>query len=358
MNAVTPIQDRLGRWKRFVEGGAGPYMFYVNFPWPEEEAKLPPNPPLWPDKARERIERRWVEYELMRRKVDLIDDDLVPFASNVTGTEIFAEAFGCKVHYPDNTNPFALPLVASAEEADKLRAPDLGSSSLAYLFDIADALYRRGGPEMLMKPVDLQSPMDVVALIWNKSDLFCAMIDEPEAVQALAAKVRGLICDFCDEWFARYGTTFVAHYPEYVMHGGITMSVDEVGAVSEEMFEAFFAGELTALSERYGGLGVHCCADAAHQWANFKAIPGLKVINHVVPPTRDPSYITDALAYYGPKIAQMPQGWKPDGPPEFWPDQYPTNARVIFGCGAEDAQAAARIAEKLQQRREESASSV
>ncbi len=343
------IDDRLARWNSFVEGGTGSFMFHVNFPLPELESQLPPAPPLWPDKAAERIERRWGEYEIMSRKAELVVDDRVPYISNVTGTEIFAEAFGCDVHRPDDTNPFALPLVHSAAEADRIRAPELSTSSLAYLFDIADELYRRGGAGTVMKPVDIQSPMDIVALIWDKQDLFCAMIETPEAVKALAEEVRTLFVAFFDEWFDRYGTTFVAHYPDYVMHGGITMSVDEVGAINPQMFQEFFRGELACLADHFGGLGIHCCADARHQWDNFRQLPGLKVMNHNVPPTRDARrYFLDALRCYGDSVVQMPIGWTPDGAADTWPMQFPGGTRVVFQVQAEDASTAAAIATRLQ----------
>jgi hypothetical protein len=327
-------------------------MFHVNYPLPEAEAQLPPVPPLWPDKTRERIERRWAEYEIMRKKAALVNDDRVPHISNVTGTEIFAEAFGCKVHRPDDANPFALPMVHSAAAADGIRTPDLSSSSLAYLFDIADELYRRAGPGVVMKPVDIQSPMDIVALIWAKDDLFCAMIDAPDAVKCLANKVRALLTAFFDEWFERYGSTFVAHYPDYVMHGGITMSVDEVGAVNPEMFREFFRGELVALSDHFGGLGIHCCADARHQWSNFRELPGLKVMNHNAPPTRDArKYLLDAVRFYGNAVATMPLGWKPDGSPETWPAQFADDARLVFEVAAENVSSASAIAGRLQDHR-------
>jgi hypothetical protein len=327
-------------------------MFHVNAPLRDLEEQLPPVPPLWPDKAAERIERRWAEYEVMCAKAACIDDDRVPFLSNLTGTEIFAEAFGCKVHRPDDTNPFALPLIRSAAEADGLRTPELSTSSLAYLFDIADELYRRGGAGVIMKPVDIQSPMDIVALIWEKANLFCAMLESPEPVKALADKVRALLVAFFDEWFKRYGTTFVAHYPDYVMHGGITMSVDEVGALSPGMFQEFFRDELVVLSDHFGGLGIHCCADARHQWGNFRELPGLKVMNHNAPPTRDAgAYLLDAVRFYGGKVAQVPVGWAPGGDPVTWPAQYPEGARVVLEVTAEDAGCAASIAGRLQERR-------
>ena len=110
--STSSIDDRLSRWKAFLDVENGPrFMFHVNFPFSDEESQLPPCPPLWPTKVRERVDRRWAEYTIMRRKAELVDDDRVPYLSNATGTEIFAEAFGCRVQRPGNTNPFALPLV-------------------------------------------------------------------------------------------------------------------------------------------------------------------------------------------------------------------------------------------------------
>jgi len=346
---AAQVAERLERWRVFMAGGSrSRCMFHVNFPAPAWEAELPPPAPLWPAQAAARIERRWAEYQLMCRKALLVDDDRVPYLSNMTGTEIFAEAFGCRVHRPGDTNPFALPLIHTAAEADTIRIPELSTSSLAYLFDIADELYRRGGPGAVMKPVDSQSPMDTVALIWDKADLFVAMIETPDAVRALAVKVRKLVEAFFEEWFKRYGTTFVAHYPDYVMHGGITMSVDEVGAVSADMFDDFFREELICLSQRFGGLGIHCCADARHQWGNFRALPGLKLINHNAPPTRAArAYLLDALRFYGGRAVQMPVGWTPAGAPETWPMQFPEGTRVVVEVQAPDAARAAATAARL-----------
>lgn len=350
MTMATEVRDRIERWRSFMSGKSPDrFLFHVNCPLPDHEARLPPTVPLWPDKAKERVERRWAEYELMCLKANIIDDDRVPFLSNFTGTEIFAEAFGCRVHRPDDNMPFALPFIHSPSEADKIRQPDIGRSSLAYLFEIADELQRRGGTEALMQIVDVQSPMDVVALIWDKSDLFVAMVEAPDAVRALAGKVCNVIEAFFDEWFKRYGTTFVAHCPSYVMHGGITMSVDEVGAISADMFNEFFRDELNRLSTRFGGLGIHCCADARHQWINFRGIPGLRLMNHFPPPTRNArDYILESLRFYGDRVVQWPCGWSPDGAPESWPAQFPEGTRVVFDVWAEDASKAAALAARLQ----------
>ena len=270
----------------------------------------------------------------------------------MTGTEIFAEAFGCAVQRPDDTNPFAIPFVHTAAEADALRVPELSSSSLAYLFDIADELRRRAGPGVPLKPVDIQSPMDIVALIWDKVELFVAMVETPDAVRALAAKVRELFVAFMDEWFSRYGTEYIAHYPDYFMSGGITLSEDEIGSVSPDMFDGFFRDELVRLSEHFGGIGIHCCADAGHQWEGLRSIPGLRLLNLVKPPTRKPGeYIEPAFPFFGADVVQMHGGFTPPGPPETWPDWFPPDCRVVLECTASSREEAIALALRLQERR-------
>jgi hypothetical protein len=126
-------------------------------------APPPAPPPLTRANAAARVEWAWRLHQHQCRQAALVADDRLPFPTNVTGTEIFAEDFGCRVHRPPGSNPCVAPLVRTPAEADRLRVPDLSTSSLAYLFAIADELRRRGGPDCLMKPVDTQTPMDIAA---------------------------------------------------------------------------------------------------------------------------------------------------------------------------------------------------
>ena len=109
----------------------------------------------------------------------------------------------------------------------------------------------------------------------------------------------------------------------------MTLSEDEVGAVSTDMFEEFFLGELSALSRRYGGIGMHCCANSRHQWDGFHKIEGLRALNLYAPPTKTSQYIKDAFAFFDGRIAQMHYGWAPEGPVETWPNQYPEGKKII-----------------------------
>ena len=267
---------------------------------------MPERPPVWWEKKQERIDWALRRYERHIINSDLIGDDTVPFMAPATGTEIFAEAFGCKVHKPLDNNPFALPLIETAQQLHTLKMPNLWDTPLVNLFDMADAMRAAMGPDAMLSLPDMQSPMDVASLIWEKTGFYAAMYEEPEAVHHLSSMVKELQFAFFDEWFRRYGKSGLAHYPDYYLPCGITMSEDEIGCVSADMFVEFFAQELADFSERYGAIGIHCCADARHQWQNLKNIPGLILLNLFQPQ----DVIQESLDFFGDTVAQCP------GPPE------------------------------------------
>ncbi len=337
-NHPLSIEDRKMRWRQFLTpNGPVRRMRLVQF----GEGR-PARPPLWPDRHAERVEWMVRDYAWQAAQAAWLDDDKVPHIDCLTGTEIFAEAFGCAVHRPEDNMPFALPCVQNASEAARLKVPELSTSTLARLFDLADEARARVGAPVPLRLPDIQSPMDIAALIWEKSDFYIAMIEEPEAVQALAGKVRTLLTAFLDAWFQRYGTGYVAHFPTYWMEGGLTLSEDEVGVVNPAMFEEFFLPELEALSNRYGGLGMHCCAASEHQWAGFRRIPGLRLLNLIQPG----DVIRRAIPVFADQVAQW-HGVTGEGAGPCDTTAYPPEARAVLEVNAATAEEARRRAEVL-----------
>jgi hypothetical protein len=332
------ISARKERWLRAYAQQEGPgRLFLINY---APDAR--PRPWPWPTNIPERIEYAWQEYERACARAEWLDDDALPCLHVFTGTEIFAEAFGCPIHRADDNMPFAMPLIHDASEVGRLRVPEISNSTLAPFFDIADELRRRGGADALLKIIDLQSPLDIAALIWDKNDFYMAMVESPEAVQELAGKVTELLTAFLDTWFARYGKEFIAHFPAYYMPAGITLSVDEVGVVNAEMFDEFFLPELAALSARYGAIGIHCCANSRHQWENFLRVPDLRVLNICQPE----DVTRESWSFFASHLWQMP-GRAESGPAWTWPDQYPGNARMIMEIPAASREEAVEIVERL-----------
>lgn len=222
-------------------------------------------------------------YERMRSCSEEFGDDLVPYVITSTGTEIFAAAFGSPVHLFEESNPAALPFVRTAEEADALRTPDLSSPTLARVFEFAQLVQEKLGPDVPISVPDIQSPFDIAALIWNKEDLFIAMYEDPDAVKRLVDKCHQLLKSFLAEFKRVVPNCNLCHCPVAWAPSelGCWLSEDEAGSLTTTMFEEFCLPTLDDLSKTFGGLFMHCCATADHQYASFRKIPNLRGLNRV-----------------------------------------------------------------------------
>lgn len=336
--AREAITARKERWNAFYDPNRPPTSMFLIRCWNELGER--PFPRM--DNIAERIDYTWRKYNLMLDQLAWLDDDSLPYMDLYTGTEIFAAAFGCQVYYPENDMPFAMPRVHSAEEAAEIEVPSLHAPATDVLFMMADEMRRRAGECALMRMVDLQSPMDIAALIWDKVTFYPAMIDQPEAVFSLAYQVRTFLTQFLDEWFSRYGKGYIAHYPDYYVPYGVTLSEDEIGAVSGRMFDQFFLPELVELSSRYGSLGMHCCANARHQWGHFDKIPNLRMLNLVQPP----EVTREAWTFFADKVPQY-HAYMGEGPAWTWPAQHPPEARMVYEIWVDSQEEALETSAKM-----------
>lgn len=330
--------DPVRRWRNFMSDPAGVrHLFIIRYDDPSVPRPLPRA-----DNDPARLEWAWSNYlgQLARRS--WLADDSLPYLNCMGGTEIFAQAFGCPVHYPENNMPFALPLIHRAADVSQIKVPTLDAPVLARQFKFADELVRRAGPQALVRTVDVQSPMDIAALIWDKNDFYLALIDAPDAVRELSCKVMQLLTAFLDEWFSRYGQQHVAHYPDYLMPQGLTLSEDEIGVVSPELFVDLFLPELITLSQHFGGIGIHCCADSRHQWDNLLKIPALRLLNL----NRPPDQRNQAYQHFAAYTRQW-HGASTMADVEWLIAHVPT-ARAVLEVEAHSREEACQILENLQ----------
>lgn len=305
--------------------------------------ELPARPLPTPERVPERLEWIWQNYTYHLRRMDWLEDDTLPCLDMLTGTEIFAEAFGCRILYPVDNNPAPFPLIHSTAEAEALQTPSLDAPPLQRVFRMADELARRAGPEALFRLVDMQCPLDVAAMMWDKLDFYPALVRAPQAVLNLSAKIAALQTAFLDEWYRRYGREFIAHYPEYYMPQGVTFSVDEIGAVSGKMFLQFFLPHLDQFSARYGGLGIHCCANARHQWEHLRRIKGLRMLNI----NNQGGMVKEAYSFFADRVAQ----WHYDQSPRpmealEWMNAIPAQAHMVLDLGAGSRDQALQLCEQ------------
>ena len=133
---------RKNRWKDLYvpEGDKQKFIYLIGYPC-EEDCGWEHQ---WRDRMKQRTEVAWKTYCAQMKHYQEVPDDTLPFLNIWTGTEIFAEALGCKVKKPEDNMPFAIPFVRSAHDLEKIRVPKLEDSSLMNLFEMADELKRLG----------------------------------------------------------------------------------------------------------------------------------------------------------------------------------------------------------------------
>lgn len=279
----------------------------------------------------------WVPWvvENYRRQVALteaVGDDAVPCAWLSTGTHIYAAAFGCKVHrFPDN-NACALPLVERAVEADALETPDIWKTPVLYrIFELAHAVQKELGKDVYLGPPDMQSGFDTAALVWNKTDFLCALLDETEipAVKRLVDKSARLFKNFLVAFRKEFPQCSPCHCPTVWAppEMGPWLSNDECGAFDTAMFDEFCLPELVDIAKTFGGLGMHCCADAEHQFEHFKRIPGFYAFNRV---KAQHGYAPLLDHFTGPTAPVHVLAWIEDSEAEDLVRRAPTGTRFIF----------------------------
>lgn len=283
----------------------------------------------------------WVAWvaEDYRRQVamhEALGDDAVPHARIATGTHIYAAAFGCEVHRFPNDNPCAKPLLSSAAESDILDIPDIWKVPVLYrIFELARAVQDELGSDVFLGPPDMQSGFDTAALIWNKTDFLCALLDDHDShsAQRLVAKCAALLKTFLIEFRKEFPKCSPCHCPLVWAppEMGPWLSNDECGALSTSTFEEFCLPELVDLAQTFGGLGMHCCADAEHQFESFKKIPGFYAFNRV---SARKGYAPLLDHFTGPTAPVHVLAWIPDDDIAYLVRNAPEGTRFIFNlCG-------------------------
>lgn len=228
----------------------------------------------------------WAEelYTQMVAWHEALDDDSVPYVRLWTGSELFAAALDAPVHLIENDAPCALPRFETADEADTLVVPDVWAARpLARVLELGQLMQERLGKDVIIGVPDMQSPFDIAALLWRKEDLFVAMYEEPEAVHRLVEKCHRLLHAFIVEFLRLFPNANLCACPNAWAPPalGPWMAEDEIGSMSVEMFETFSLPWLTRLSDDFGGLSLHCCASADHQYPSLRKIPHLHGLNRV-----------------------------------------------------------------------------
>jgi hypothetical protein len=258
-------------------------------------ARTPANPTLdWPDIG---INDAIEDYDAMAlSQFKACSDILADGGRGVLdvrcnyGTGILPTLFGCDLFMMDaelNTLPTALPLHSEDKIKQLLDAgvPDLNTHLGGKVFEcgrrykaLLDANPTLAEHVEVYHP-DLQGPIDVAEVVWG-SEIFLALLDQPDLVKQFLELVTETYIGFLKAWFELFAqdAPYACHWGG--MHKGWAMlRNDSLVNLSPEMYVEFVRPLDQRIFETFGGMGsIHYCGRGEHFIEPMSEMNGLTSI--------------------------------------------------------------------------------
>jgi hypothetical protein len=208
-----------------------------------------------------------------------VESDWPPHIDTFAGVVVVAEAFGCKVVWTPNADPWTRPALGdiSGVWGLKPRKP-AQSPMIRRLSEWVDYAQRKLGTDLPMWTMDVQSPFSVAAHVVDPMELMTACITDPKAVHHLV----GMITDYSIEMMRQHLAQMEhpgfpgRNYPSISENIGICIADDTpLIMLSPEMYREFALPYNSRIGEAFGGVHIHSCGDYRHN------IDGLLQIKNV-----------------------------------------------------------------------------
>lgn len=214
------------------------------------------------------------------------------------GTPIMALPFGAEMFLmPEETNtlPTVHPLGAAGVHAALQRGqPSADHPYLQKVYETGRRLaeiarhYPKIGRYVAIYHPDLQSSMDVCEMVWG-SEIFLALVDEPERVHEMLRMVTALYIQVMRRWRQIVPPGFHGMAPHwgFLHRGQIMLREDSAMNLSAEMYAEFIKPYDEQLLAEFGGGAIHACGRVDHFVRFLAAMPGLYGFNMSQPHLND-----------------------------------------------------------------------
>lgn len=230
----------------------------------------------------------------------------IPNVRSNFGTGILPSLFGAETFWMEDaqdTLPTNRPLGPAAMDALLARGvPDLNAGFGARVFEYAQFFREQIAPyPKLRKYVwfyhpDLQGPIDVLELLWG-SDLFYAVVDQPEKVKAVLELIVETYERFLRRWLKenppKGDGRYMAHWG-LLVKGQVFLRNDSVMNLSRAAYEEFVRPYDERLLQTFGGGGIHFCGKADHVVPGMTESRRVTMIQMSQPHLNDMAKIVDA----------------------------------------------------------------
>lgn len=274
-----------------------------------------PYPEAYADPAKMMVNELLVGFTSIYHAVDLWDDSPYCLRPNF-GVTIIASMFGAEVRLLGDAMPWVRPLPAKPNAIQGLvekPLPDLDAGLLPRVLEQM-AFYRtalEGYPkcQAAFQPTlpDLQGPFSIAELLWGP-DIYLALFDQPEWVDALMAKITELIVlvyrRLAGEVRDNIGPAWQYQHATAV-RGKMLVRDDSAINISPVQYRRFIQPHNARLAAELGEIGIHFCGNGMHQVDNMLAIEGVGCLDIGQPEMMDLDALYEKAAARGVALARL-----------------------------------------------------
>ncbi len=287
LDHIRTVADRHRRALCYEPVDRLPLVLYV--PYEGRDYPLYPIAETLHDPSKMMVNQLLQGFTSLYHLVDLRTDTPFCLRANM-GVTLIASMFGAQIELRGNEQPWVRPL----DGIDAIRAlvdapvPDLDRGLLpralehyAYFRHLL-AGYPKCEQAFQLTLPDLQGPFDIAELLWG-SDIFLALYDAPELVDALLRKITDTLLAVygCVQTYVREDIRPDGQYQHATgVKGKLLIRSDtSVIMVAPPMYADMILPHDARLAQALGGAGIHFCGDGSRQIDTLLTMPGLQSLD-------------------------------------------------------------------------------
>lgn len=211
--------------------------------------------------------------EGIKKHLEMIDDDYIPYLMPWYGVALMSGAFGSKVIFPKKTDPSCASFsVEKLEDIDKLEMPDFEENF--FTKKVLDTIrHFKEKSDWPIAITDPQGTLATISLIGGYKNLFYWMSDYPDKINDLFMKVSQTLIEwvktqkkYSGEKIDQCNGAINVALPEGF---GVWWADDDSVLLSPDMYEKFVIPHYEKLFGSFGKGMMHWCGNSNHQLENI-----------------------------------------------------------------------------------------
>ena len=178
------------------------------------------------------------------------------------GTVSTAAYWGGKTYTPEGGRKWIDPIISGISDLEGLAAEDPENQDVEKARRLwQDVSAIMGTSRLPCTTIDLQGPLNTLALMWEQQDFMISMYENPGKVHEALEKVTDHLIRVIKALKRKIPMIEAPLWPYIWLPGdiGIGVTEDYMPLLSPELYKEFGIPYVKRLSDEFGGLFIHCC---------------------------------------------------------------------------------------------------